>query len=68
VAILRKAIVDASGDVENVIVYDDSLPPEKQWKLPTGRTMIDVTDTRDSNNAKAEPGGRYVTGTFSRKA
>jgi hypothetical protein len=36
------AIIDnATGDVENVILYDDEKPLEQQWPTPPGKTLVE---------------------------
>jgi hypothetical protein len=50
----RMAVVDQiTGDVERVILYDDELPPERQWPIPPGFMLVE--DFPNTARGEAEP-------------
>lgn len=49
----RKAVVDASGNVLNVI----EIEPGADWPTPEGCTLVDASNG-------GEPGGTYQAGQF----
>ena len=51
----RKALVDAAGNVVNVI----EIAADSNWPVPAGCSLV-------SASAEAEPGGTYTKGKFAR--
>jgi hypothetical protein len=54
-AVKRVAVVDADGNIDNVILIEDGA----DWMPPEGCSLVD-----DADEAKAEPGGYYRAGAF----
>ncbi len=51
----RMAVVEADGNVDNVILIEDGA----DWTLPEGTSLVDA-------DHDAEPGGKYEGGSFVR--
>lgn len=54
----RAAIINGEA-VENVIVYDPTLPPERQYQSPPGMTLVQLPA-----DAAVSPGDWYINGQF----